>query len=497
MQSLNVNRVASSNSRVQLRSHASKARSTIRVSRTRTQFRVKAVLASPAPAERAPGSLLGDDLPYLEPGEATWGPDAPKYVAEWRRNLDLKAWGQEMRELERELKAEQGDEDVSHLKGVLFWSNVCYFSGLALAGVCNPMAGNPIAAFLISTAIFCRWTMVGHHSSHGGYNSQQVEEGGEFGRFHRKAFAKGPLRRVVDWLDWMLPEAWDVEHNNLHHYKLGEVGDPDLVERNLQDIRKQNIPKPLKYVQVAALMLMWKWFYYAPNTLKEMNLWERERAEKNPKRYEMKEKIFTVEPGHSASIVTTVIELFKGNVRPIVAMTKVLAPFAFFHYVLCPLPFYLLGGPQLGAIALANMVLADIITNVHSFIVIATNHCGRDVYRFDTTVAPKSDEFYLRAVIGSANFRTAYTTPGRPEGKPSGVLGNINDFMHGWLNYQIEHHMFPDMSMLSYQKAMPRVKEACERHGVPYVQESVWIRLKRTTSIMVGSENMLQWERGM
>jgi Ca2+-binding RTX toxin-like protein len=34
----------------------------------------------------------------------------------------------------------------------------------------------------------------------------------------------------------------------------------------------------------------------------------------------------------------------------------------------------------------------------------------------------KSDEFYLRAVIGSTNYRTG---------------GDANDFMHGWLNYQI------------------------------------------------------------
>ncbi len=37
-------------------------------------------------------------------------------------------------------------------------------------------------------------------------------------------------------------------------------------------------------------------------------------------------------------------------------------------------------------------------------------------------VQPRSDEFYLRAVIGSANFRTG---------------GDFNDFVHGWLNYQI------------------------------------------------------------
>jgi hypothetical protein len=26
----------------------------------------------------------------------------------------------------------------------------------------------------------------------------------------------------------------------------------------------------------------------------------------------------------------------------------------------------------------------------------------------------------------------------------------------------------------------------CEKHGVPYIQESVWTRLKKTTDIMVG-----------
>ena len=42
------------------------------------------------------------------------------------------------------------------------------------------------------------------------------------------------LTQVRDWFDWMLPEAWNVEHNNLHHYRTGEPGDPDLVERNLE-----------------------------------------------------------------------------------------------------------------------------------------------------------------------------------------------------------------------------------------------------------------------
>lgn len=56
--------------------------------------------------------------------------------------------------------------------------------------------------------------MVGHHVMHGGY-SHNAEKSS---RYHRFNFAKGLKRRVSDWLDWMLPEAWNVEHNKLHHY---------------------------------------------------------------------------------------------------------------------------------------------------------------------------------------------------------------------------------------------------------------------------------------
>lgn len=436
--------------------------------------------------------------PAIAPAEQPqWGKDAPEHVAEWRRNLDLNGFGAEMKALERKLKAEQGAPDVKHLKGVLFWSNACYFSGLALAGVCNPMHGNIIAGLLMSTGIFARWTMVGHHVSHGGYNGQQKGK-----RFHRSTFAKGFLARSLDWLDWMLPEAWDVEHNNLHHYKLGESGnsgssgDPDLVERNLASLRDSKMPMFLKYAQVAGLMAIWKWYYYAPNTLKEMYDSQIKRGVTNSKFADVKQP-FDTGAGEPNTLEFIFSRLFQGKPGPLLAMLPVLAPYFIWHFVMVPLPFYLLGGQTMGAIALANMVVAELATNIHSFIAIATNHAGDDMYRFETDVLPKTPEFYLRAVISSVNYRTADTTPDiKKRGAPAGPIGNTNDFMHGWLNYQIEHHMFPDLSMLSYQKAKPIVKDACERYGIPYVQESVWKRLNQTANIMVGKVSMKQWERG-
>ena len=46
--------------------------------------------------------------------------------------------------------------------------------------------------------------------------------------------------------------------------------------------------------------------------------------------------------------------------------------------------------------------------------------------------------------------------------------------------------------MLSYQKSAPQVRALCAKHGVPYIQENVFWRLKKTVDIMVGN-NSMRW----
>ena len=75
------------------------------------------------------------------------------------------------------------------------------------------------------------------------------------GKFNSRGFALGSaVKRVADWCDWMLPEAWNLEHNRLHHYHLGELKDPDLVERNMAFLRQAPLPLQAKYMLVAALV---------------------------------------------------------------------------------------------------------------------------------------------------------------------------------------------------------------------------------------------------
>ena len=74
---------------------------------------------------------------------------------------------------------------------------------------------------------------------------------------------------VIGWIG-CFPEAWNVEHNLLHHYHLNEVTDPDLVQRNTKFLRNLPVPVVFKYIGVAWFILTWKWFYYAPNTFSQL-----------------------------------------------------------------------------------------------------------------------------------------------------------------------------------------------------------------------------------
>jgi fatty acid desaturase len=231
----------------------------------------------------------------------------------------------------------------------------------------------------------------------------------------------------------MMPEAWNVEHNNRHHYCLSEIEDPDLVENNLSDVRNLPIPIFMKWLILPVLVTTWKWFYYAPNTYKELKLakW-RKAGKKIPD---------DVVPSDAVTVRSL---LWSGT--PFYSFWEffsiVIGPYFLIHFFLFPAPLLAIGeymgtGHEMYINAVKNLFLAELLTNFHGFVAIVTNHAGDDMYRFRDGCRPYSGSFYLRQVLASVDFWTG---------------SDINDFLHGYLNYQIEHHMWPSLSMLFYKR---------------------------------------------
>ncbi len=359
---------------------------------------------------------------------------------------DVEALAAELSALRREVRNELSEADFVHLRKLERWGRSCAALGYGTAWVFP----NVVSAALIALGKTTRWTVMAHPISHKGYDAVPgIPE-----RYTSRRFARG-WRRAVDWLDWIAPDAWHQEHDILHHFRLGESADPDLVEHNLSWLRELRVPIAVRRAIAYALISSWKWIYYAPTTMMEAQLARADAAPDAPHSVMVPEQW---DPRHPRGR-----ELW----------SRCYLPYAGVNFVAIPLAYSPLGPLAVFNVA-ANQLLAEWIANVHSFIIIGPNHAGDDMYRFDKPGRGKA-EFFLRQIIGSVNYQTG---------------GDVRDWLQGWLNYQIEHHLFPNMTLLEYQKLQPRVKALCEKYDVPYVQEPVWRRARKTIDVMVGKATM-------
>lgn len=357
------------------------------------------------------------------------------------------AFARELAAIQAEHTSPPGPEDVAHLRKMQRWTRACSIVGYATAWI----APNPLSILALSTGRFARWTMLSHHIGHGGYDRVL----GRPDHWNGTVWAHG-RRRIIDWLDWMPMAAWRHEHNRLHHYRLGEDEDPDVVEISSAFIREAPVPKPIKYGLTALAALTWKPLYYAPTSIRSL---ARSQHKGDADRPELRVPYWR----DWSPLGRVGRAVWWGSWIPYIA----------FYFMLVPALFLVIG-PWAWFSVLVNSLLAEALTNLHAFVVVAPNHTGGDLYRFSEPASGK-DEFHMRQIVGSANYACG---------------DDVTDFMHGWLNYQIEHHLFPRATMLQYRRMQPEVKALCLRYGVPYVQQSVWVRVRKTVDIMVGNAAM-------
>jgi NADPH-dependent stearoyl-CoA 9-desaturase len=104
--------------------------------------------------------------------------------------------------------------------------------------------------------------------------------------------------------------------------------------------------------------------------------------------------------------------------------------------------------------ALWANVAANIIRNLWAHSIIFCGHFPDQTYTFSQEEVEDESRggWYVRQLLGAANI----------EG------GAFFHVASGNLGYQVEHHLYPDMPSTRYAEIAPRVKEICERYGLPY-----------------------------
>ncbi len=101
----------------------------------------------------------------------------------------------------------------------------------------------------------------------------------------------------------------------------------------------------------------------------------------------------------------------------------------------------------------ANLA-ANVARNVWVHTIVFCGHIpeGAEVFSEEQLEQEARGGWYVRQILGSCNLD-----------------GNrLFHIMTGSLSFQIEHHLFPDLPSNRYPEIAPRVREVCDRHGLPY-----------------------------
>ncbi|WP_437282392.1 fatty acid desaturase [Sorangium sp. So ce375] len=339
--------------------------------------------------------------------------------------------------------ARTGAEDLRHIKRLSLLGRA--FSAVGYAT--SALGPNPLSMILIALGRFARWVVVAHPVLHKAYDG--VADGDP--AWNSRTFARG-RRSLWDWFDWLDADAWQAQHNVSHHCYTGDERDPDRVAVNMAWLKSK--PKAVRALALLLTACTWKWIYYGPATRSALRR-RRERAAEAP---------------------TEGRERAAWSPRGLLDREMLLRsylPYALVHFVLLPLAFLPFGrGAALGV--LVNSVAAELLSNLHSFAVIAPTHTGLDIPIFEGA-ARSREEYYIRQIVGSVN----YESPSRAA-----------DFLHGYMGYQIEHHLWPDLPLRQYPEVARDVEALCREVGLPYRKGSVWTRIAEMVRAVISDEEV-------
>jgi fatty acid desaturase len=126
----------------------------------------------------------------------------------------------------------------------------------------------------------------------------------------------------------------------------------------------------------------------------------------------------------------------------------------FVAYPLLALPLIPFVGWWAPLAVIGGNVIANVIRNIWSFLIIFCGHFPADVQTFEEADAQGETrgQWYLRQMLGSANISGS----------------RLFHIMSGNLSHQIEHHLFPDIPARRYPHLAPEIREIAQRYGLQY-----------------------------
>lgn len=354
-------------------------------------------------------------------------------------NMDVALYDQFEREMEaikQRHRDDLGEKDVKYIKGLRTKSRIFEAIGRGLLWV----SPEPIT---FSLGVFFTWLHrniesieIGHNVLHGQYDYFD-----SIPQFHSHNFKwKAPVDE----------EGWRREHNGMHHVHTNVYEkDPDLNHGILRTNAQTPWNKRHLFQVPIYLLAAYPTMLYQFNS-QNLGFGQKFREANFPagnEGYALVEN-----PGVSDE------ELVKRNRLSIL---RVLVK----EYVVFPV-LALATGFSFWKVFLGNM-LADAINNYWISMTIQATHFTEPLQPADAI--KHKGRWYLSQLDSSVNFKGSRRM----------------SILWGHLNYQIEHHLFPDIPSHRYPDMAKEVKVLCAKYGVTYKCNPNWrTAIKNYVSVM-------------
>ena len=344
---------------------------------------------------------------------ASGGPAVRPPTAAHLSDEDVARLGAELDAIRDEVLASRGAKDAAYIRRV-----IAVQRGLEMAGRATLLAARFPAALVAGTAMLSAAKIlenmeIGHNVLHGQWD-----------------WMKDPDIHSTTWeWDFVAPAVgWKHSHNDLHHTWTNVVGKDRDVGYNILRM-DEDIPwEPrhlLNPVVNAGLAPIFEW---------GIALFDLE--------------LDAVKEGtKSKAALRADLKLLGAKFARQIAK----------DYVATPGLAMLTGS---GKQALLGAALANATRNVWAHAVIFCGHFpdGADTFTEEMIEGETRGDWYLRQMLGSANI----------SGSP------LMHIATGNLSHQIEHHLFPDLPSNRYAEVAVKVRDVCERYGLPYTTGPLW-----------------------
>ncbi len=225
---------------------------------------------------------------------------------------------------------------------------------------------------------------------------------------------------------------WSIQHNTLHHtYTNVHEIDEDIAPAGFLRFEPH-----AKLSKIHKYQFLYAWFFYGLMTI----MWATTKDFKQLSRYNRKDLLKLKNTTYKKELINLIFnKLFYFTYTVIIP------------YMLLDLPFYQIIIGWLIMHYVAGIMLALIFQPAHVI---------------DTTDFPlpkggsMEDDFATHQLRTTTNF---------------GTNSIFMSWFVGGLNFQVEHHLFPNICHIHYKKIAPIVKKTVEEFNIPYLSKSTFV----------------------